>query len=145
MELEQLLGIAYTRRLDDAELTKLNNGATGLTRLLGLQFTDVGPDRVEGHVVVSEGHLQPFGLVNGGVYASIGETLGSVAGAVAAGCAVVGIENSTHFFRPASAGVIVGVATPVHVGRSTQTWDIVMTHTDKLLARTTLKTMVMRG
>ena len=88
-------------------------------------------------------HHQPAGMVNGGVFCSIGETMGSFAGFVAAGGPVVGMNNSTDLLRSVTDGVIEAETTPVHVGRRTQLWRTEMRSDGKLVAVCTLRTMVM--
>ena len=87
-------------------------------------------------------HLQPAGLVNGGVFASIGETVASVAGIVRAGGAVVGVNNDTNFIRSVRSGVIEATAEPIQLGRRTQLWRVDMRNEDRLAAQTILRTMV---
>jgi len=98
---------------------------------LGLVIDELTADRCTGHVDVTDGLKQPYGIVHGGVYCSIVETLGSVAGAAwAAGngfFGAVGVHNSTDFIRSVRDGTIVGVATPIHRGRTQQLWVIDLT------------------
>ncbi len=130
--------------LDAAELEELNAVNTGLDAALGIRYTHVAADRVTTELPVTEKLLQPAGLVSGGVYCSLAESTGSVAGMVAAGGApVVGVNNSTDFIAPVRSGVIVAEATAVQTGRHTQLWQVLMTHRNKLVARTTLRTMVL--
>ena len=96
---------------------------------------------------ITEDHLQPWGVTNGGVYASLGETAGSMASFIAAGAgpAVVGTSNQTHFLRPSVKGdVIVATAETEHVGRTTHLFRIEHTNekTGKRCALTFLKTQV---
>ena len=96
---------------------------------IGLTFTEVGVDRVVATWTASTRHHQPFGIVPGGVHASVVETLGSVGSnewvqqrdqtAYA-----VGVSNSTDFFRAVREGELVSTATAVHQGRSQQVWDV---------------------
>jgi 1,4-dihydroxy-2-naphthoyl-CoA hydrolase len=87
---------------------------------------------VVAHLTVDERHLQPYGIVHGGVYAAIGEAIASIGAAVNAisrepGMGVVGLDNHTSFLRAATAGTeIVAVALPRHAGRRTQSWEVVM-------------------
>ncbi len=99
-----------------------------LTAKLGIEYTEVGLDRVVGTMPVT-GHRQPFGLLHGGASAVLIESLGSVAAAVH--CMPerfpVGLELSCTHHGSATAGVVTGVATPVHIGRSTSTFNVVIT------------------
>jgi 1,4-dihydroxy-2-naphthoyl-CoA hydrolase len=106
--------------------------SAGFVSLIGLEFDAVTPERVTAHLAVGERHLQPYGLVHGGVHAAIAETLASVGAAVAvreAGGAggVVGLENHTSFLRTARAGERVEAeAVPLHGGRRVQSWEVSM-------------------
>ncbi|MGQ0482518.1 MAG: hotdog fold thioesterase [Pseudonocardia sp.] len=99
-----------------------------LTAKLGIEYTEVGLDRVVGTMPVA-GPRQPFGLLHGGASAVLIETLGSIAAAMH--CMPerfpVGLELSCTHHGSATAGVVTGVATPVHIGRSTSTFDVVIT------------------
>lgn len=139
--------------LSDEELTVFNstlgdNGIGGLDTLLGTKFVHVGPERIQMELEVGPDHLQPWGLANGGVYCSLGETAGSIAGFVACGAKkpVVGVNNNTDFYRSARAGeVIVTTAEPEYLGRTMQLWRIEHTRKadEKLLARTNLRIAVL--
>jgi 1,4-dihydroxy-2-naphthoyl-CoA hydrolase len=95
---------------------------------MGIQITDWTKERLVGTMPVA-GNLQPYGLLHGGANGVLAETLGSIAGALhaAEGKAVVGLELSCTHHRAARAGVVTGVCTPVHLGRSTSTFEIVIT------------------
>lgn len=108
-------------------LTAFGNG--GFVDGLGLELDEVGPDRVTAHLECGPAHHQPYGIVHGGVFAAIVETLGSIGGAVNAsrdGNVVVGVSNSTDFLRAHREGRVEAVAEPVHVGRSQQLWQVVI-------------------
>ncbi|MEM9455999.1 MAG: PaaI family thioesterase [Myxococcota bacterium] len=105
----------------------LNARLGGFERALGLRFTRATAEEVQAEVPVGPHLLQPYGLVHGGVYASIAETLCSVGAALWAmpsGKTTVGLENSTSFLRAARGGTLVGRATPVHRGQRTQVWEV---------------------
>lgn len=104
----------------------------GFVGHLGLVLDRVEAGLVEGHLRVAPEHLQPYGVVHGGVYAAIAETLASMgAHAVAAarvpGRGVVGLENHTSFLRTARVGTRVSAeARPRHTGRRVQLWTVEM-------------------
>lgn len=116
-------------------------------RMLGLTWDLLSPDRVEAHLDVREDHLQPYGIVHGGVYASIVETLGSVAGAIrvmADGKVVVGVNNSTDFLRAHRQGRLDAVGTPIHTGRLQHLWQVDITREDgAIVARGQLRLQVL--
>jgi uncharacterized protein (TIGR00369 family) len=93
---------------------------------LGLRITEVAADRVVATWTAGERHHQPYGIVHGGVHASVVETLGSVGSATWFGDRgkVVGVNNSTDFYRAVSEGELTSVATPIHQGRTQQVWVI---------------------
>jgi uncharacterized protein (TIGR00369 family) len=108
------------------------------TDYLGLEFTEVTGDRVVGQWKAGEPLHQPYGIVHGGAHCGVVETLASVGAAVWLGGKgkVVGVNNSTDFYRAVREGPLVSVATPVHRGRSQQVW-VVETHDEdgKLVSR----------
>ncbi|WP_459963507.1 PaaI family thioesterase [Nocardia sp. IFM 10818] len=108
-------------------MNKLSEGT--FTDLIGLKFTETGPDRVVAEWVVTPQQFQPFGIVNGGVYCTVIESLASFAASVWLGerGTVVGVNNNTDFLRSAREGTLRGVATPIHRGRSQQLWVVVIT------------------
>lgn len=89
---------------------------------------------------------QPYGIVHGGMYAALAETVASVGTAMAVideGNICVGMSNSTNFLRPATEGIVEAYAVPIHRGRTTWVWDIDMRSGDRLVARSTV-TMAVR-
>ena len=109
---------------------------------LGLEITEASGERVTATWTAGEKHHQPYGIVHGGVHASVVETLGSVGSALWYGddgqC--VGVSNTTDFYRAVREGELTSVATPVHQGRSQQVW-LVETHdtTGRLVSRGQLR------
>ncbi|MEV5483188.1 MULTISPECIES: PaaI family thioesterase [Streptomyces] len=95
---------------------------------MSVHVTEAAPERVVGTMPV-EGNTQPYGLLHGGASAVLAETLGSVGSMLHGGPTkiAVGVDlNCTHH-RGARSGLVTGVATPVHRGRSTATYEIVIT------------------
>jgi len=107
----------------------------------GIELIDATPDSCRGKLVIEEIHQQPYGVVHGGVYCTLIETLASAGGALWAmenGMAgAVGVSNQTDFIRATSEGVLIGSATPIHRGRTQQLWQVEVTREDnaKLVAR----------
>nr|WP_225226933.1 MULTISPECIES: hotdog fold thioesterase [Oerskovia] len=94
---------------------------------MGITLDDVAPDRVTGSMPVT-GNTQPAGLLHGGASVVLAETLGSIAAQIHAGegRAAVGIEiNATHH-RGVRSGSVHGVATALHLGRTTASYEIVV-------------------
>jgi 1,4-dihydroxy-2-naphthoyl-CoA hydrolase len=116
--------------------------------LIGLRRFDTGEDTARGEVVVRREILQPWGLVHGGVYASIAESLASWATALVVvpdGQIASGLANNTSFLRPISGGTIHAVATRRHRGRTTWVWDVDMTDDEGRLCATSRVTVAVRG
>jgi 1,4-dihydroxy-2-naphthoyl-CoA hydrolase len=120
------------------------------TRTLGLRFTQVAPERVVAYLEASPQHHQPYGVLHGGVYASIVEAVASYGAGSAARAAgqrgVLGVSNSTDFYRSHSAGELMCVGTPVHEGRSAHVWQVEVTRSSdgKLVARGQVRFHVVR-
>jgi 1,4-dihydroxy-2-naphthoyl-CoA hydrolase len=111
---------------------------TGLNEALGFSLDEVGPDRVVMSWTVGPQHLQPYGIVHGGVYCAVVEASASVGAAVWFGerGKVVGAANHTNFLRAVREGRLVATATPIHRGRSQQLWQVeVVDDADRLVAR----------
>jgi 1,4-dihydroxy-2-naphthoyl-CoA hydrolase len=98
---------------------------------MGIRILEASSERVVGTMPV-EGNTQPYGILHGGASCVLAESLGSLGAALQAGPDrfTVGIEiNATHH-RPARTGLVTGVATLVHGGRTMCTFDIVITDED---------------
>jgi 1,4-dihydroxy-2-naphthoyl-CoA hydrolase len=109
---------------------------------LGLEITEASESRVVARWTAAERHHQPYGIVHGGVHASVVETLGSVGSAMWFGDRgkVVGVSNSTDFYRAVTDGSGESVATPVHQGRTQQVWVVETRDAeDRLIARGQLR------
>ncbi len=93
---------------------------------LGIEFLEVGDDWLSARVPVNRQTCQPYGLLHGGVSVVLAETLGScgAAFAVPEGTQVVGLDVNANHLRGASEGWVTGVARAVHLGRTTQVWQI---------------------
>lgn len=96
---------------------------------LGIEFLEVGDDFIRARVPVDTRTRQPYGLLHGGVSVVLAETLGSCGAAFAAppGQRAVGLDINANHLRGATSGWVTGVCRPVHVGRTTQVWQIDMT------------------
>lgn len=112
---------------DLAESVKANVGA--LNEQMGVVILEASPERVVATMPV-EGNTQPYGLLHGGASVVLAETLGSVGSALHAstfGMLAVGVDiNATHH-RSASSGLVTGTATPIHLGRNSACYEVVIT------------------
>ena len=103
-------------------------GMGALAQKMGIEFTEFSVERSVGTMPV-EGNTQPVGLLHGGAYVVLGESLGSMAANLHAGPSrlAVGVDiNATHT-RSATSGIVTGVCTPIHLGRSMTVHEIVVT------------------
>ena len=93
---------------------------------LGMQFLEVGDDFIRARVPVDTRTRQPYGILHGGVSVVLAETLGSCGAAYAAppGQRAVGLDINANHLKSAHAGWVTGTTRPLHVGRSTQVWQI---------------------
>ncbi|MCV7251022.1 PaaI family thioesterase [Mycolicibacterium fluoranthenivorans] len=112
----------------------------GFDNELGLKYLEVTPDGGRAQLTITDKVLQPWGIVHGGVYCAVVESLASVSGHVwlaeHGGGTVVGVNNNTDFLRAISSGTVTAVSTPIHRGRRQQLWLITITdENDKLVAR----------
>lgn len=93
---------------------------------LGIVFTEIGPDYLRATMPVDARTHQPYGLLHGGASVLLAETVGSTAGmlCVGEGQGCVGIEINANHLRGVRSGTVTATARPLHVGRSTQVWEI---------------------
>jgi 1,4-dihydroxy-2-naphthoyl-CoA hydrolase len=106
---------------------QLNTVVRGFDRLYGLQLVDYADGEISAEVAVRDEVKQPAGLVHGGLYASIAESMTSLATALAVmgdGKMAMGLSNSTSFLRPITEGVVHAHAEAIHRGRTTWVWDV---------------------
>jgi uncharacterized protein (TIGR00369 family) len=99
----------------------------GFDRLYGLEITEARDGLLRGQVSVRDELKQPAGLVHGGVYAAIAESLASTGTAVAVmaeGKVAMGISNLTSFMRPITTGTVYAEAKARHRGRTTWVWEV---------------------
>lgn len=107
---------------------------------LGLVFTELTPDGARAELEVKPHLLQPMGIVHGGVYCSVIESMASSSAyvwlAAHGGGNVVGVNNNTDFLRAISAGTVYGVSEPIHRGRRQQLWLVtIRDQQDRVVAR----------
>ncbi|MBB3036317.1 PaaI family thioesterase [Hoyosella altamirensis] len=110
----------------------------GMGEYLGLRFTEITPDSVRAHWRIRPDMHQPAGLVHGGVYCAVVETVASLAGSAWLGDRghVVGVNNNTDFLRAVREGTLHAHAIPMHRGRLQQLWLVNITDDQhKLIAR----------
>lgn len=111
---------------------------------LGIRFSEISVERLVATMPV-EGNTQPAGLLHGGASTALAETMGSVGASLHAGSGaiVVGVDiNATHH-RSARSGLVTGTATPLYLGRTMATYEIVITdESDKRLCTARISCMI---
>jgi uncharacterized protein (TIGR00369 family) len=115
---------------DPSDVTAMVNASLGgWNTAMGLRFTRVTAEECVGELIVGAHHLQPYGIVHGGVHTGIIEAACSTGAAIVAlsrGQSVVGLENSTSFIAAARGGTLRVTAKPLTRGRRTQVWEAVV-------------------
>lgn len=131
--------------IDDAELAR--RSTRSLVGTLGFKIEDVAEDRATGSFEVSDAVRQPLGIVHGGAYAAMAETLASATTYLVVrddGEIAVGQSNFTSFLRPVSDGTVHAEARRKHRGRTSWVWEIDFTDDDGRLCATSRVTMAIR-
>ena len=111
-----------------AHLTAIHVGTA--VDALGIEFLEVGDDFFKARVPVDKRTRQPYGILHGGVSVVLAETLGSCGAASAApeGYRAVGLDINANHLKAASSGWVTGITRPIHIGRTTQVWQIDLTN-----------------
>ena len=94
---------------------------------IGIQFTEIGEDYIKATMPVDHRTKQPMGLLHGGASVALAESLGSVASVLCVDPekqTVVGLEINANHIKTAKEGIVTGITKPIHLGRSTQVWEI---------------------
>jgi uncharacterized protein (TIGR00369 family) len=126
---------------------QIKDGIAGFEQTLGLVLGEVSDTEAFASVRVRDELKQPYGLVHGGVYASIAESLASWATGIAVqprGCIALGMGNSTSFLRPITQGVVHARAWRIHAGRTTWIWDVECRDDEERLCAVTRMTIAVR-
>lgn len=110
------------------DLDRINSwNSNTLVEHLGMRVTEVGDDYVRGTMPVDARTIQPFGLLHGGASVALAESLGSLAANLVLESnkeMAVGLDINANHVRSATSGYVTGTARPLHIGRSTQVWEI---------------------
>ena len=101
----------------------------GFAGFAGVEWQEIAGDEAHARLAIAKEHMQPYGFVHGGVYATLAESVASRATAemMEEGMAALGMSNHTTFLRPVTQGHINAVARRRHAGRTTWLWDVEMT------------------
>ena len=122
-------------------------GRDGLGDLIGLEYVEAGPEEVRARVEVTDDLRQPAGLVHGGVFGAVAESVCSGATWLAVraeGMIVVGQSVGATFLRPIADGHVNAVARPRHRGRTTWVWDVEVTDDEGRLCALVRMTIAVR-
>lgn len=123
--------------LSDDIVDELNAIRGGFNAALGLLVVRATYEEVVGEIVLGPQHHQPYGIVHGGLYTAMVETLASVGAALnlaALGLHAVGLDNNTSFLKAVRVGTLRGIARPLSRGRRTQVWEVAIHCADELVA-----------
>lgn len=112
----------------EPNIERLNTShENSIANRIGIRFTEVGPDYLRATMPVDARTHQPLGLLHGGASVVLAETLGSVGGSYCVDFPdyfCVGVEVNANHVRAVRSGEVTGTASPLHIGRSTQVWEI---------------------
>lgn len=122
---------------NEAILKAINDRGRGtMSEHIGIEFTEVGDDFIKGTMPVDQRTRQPVGILHGGASVVLAETLGSTAANVAVDGKAqycVGLDINANHIRSVRDGQVEGVAKPLHLGRTTQVWEIRISQEGKLV------------
>jgi uncharacterized protein (TIGR00369 family) len=119
----------------------------GFAEEIGVEWLDLDPDGARARIEIRKEHLQPYGIVHGGVHSSLAESLTSAATYNAVkddGRVAMGQANDTAFVRPVSEGTIEARAVARHRGRTTWLWDVEIRDQEGRLCALTRMTIAVR-
>jgi 1,4-dihydroxy-2-naphthoyl-CoA hydrolase len=134
------------------DLARLNSwSANTMMETLGIRITAVGDDWLQGTMPVDARTHQPYGLLHGGASVALAETLGSTAAMLTLDPdqeLAVGLDINANHIRGVRAGTVTGTAKMLHIGRTTQVWEIRIENEDGALvciSRITMAVIAARG
>ncbi len=111
-----------------------NFEGNNLDNFLGHEMIEIKENFVKSKLKIEDHHKQPMGLVHGGIYSTLSETICSYGANYLEGGVYVGVNNNTDFLTSVETGEIICIAEPIKVGRSYQLWESKIYHNDKLCA-----------
>ena len=111
-----------------------NFDGDNLDNYLGHEMIEIKENFVKSKLEVKDHHKQPMGLVHGGIYSTLAETISSYGANFLDGGTYVGVNNNTDFLSSVKDGEIVCIAEPIRIGRSYQLWECKMYNDEKLCA-----------
>jgi len=102
-------------------------GKNTMVEHIGIEITDLGADYLRGRMPVDGRTIQPMGILHGGASIALAETLGSIAANLVVDpekSYCVGLDINGNHIRSAKQGFVTGTARPLHIGSTTQVWNI---------------------
>lgn len=129
-------------------LEEINQRRKGtMVEHVGIEITALGEDSITGRMPVDHRTKQPAGMLHGGASVALAESLGSIAANLVIDLEkfyCVGLEINANHVRPSAGGFVEGVATPLHLGKTTQIWEIKITQDDNLVCISRLTMAVIK-
>ena len=119
------MSIWFNKELSIKEFAPLGKDTMG--EHLGIEWTELGDNFIKAKMPVDQRTKQPYGLLHGGASCTLAETIGSVASAMVIDqnrFQCVGLEINANHVHSATSGFVTGIASPLHLGKSTHVWDI---------------------
>ncbi len=114
---------------------------------LGIEIIEFGDDYLKGRMPADERTFQPYGIVHGGASVVLAESLGSQGASLCVNMEthiVMGLEVNANHIRPVRSGYVTGIASPIHLGRTTQVWECKMYNDDQKLTCNSRLTVAVR-
>lgn len=116
----------------EVNIEQINSTVKGsMLEAIGIDFIEIGENYIRARMPVDRRTIQPAGILHGGASVALAESLGSVAANLCVDTAknvCVGLEINANHIRSIRSGWVTGVATPIHLGSTTQIWDIRITN-----------------
>ncbi len=129
--------MSFYYKPEEITLEALNKrGANTMADWIGIEFCEIGPDYLVAKMPVDRRTVQPLGVVNGGAFCALAETLGSTAANLCidrSKYVSLGLDINANHLRSANKGFVYGTAKAFHIGKSTQVWEIKITDEDQNL------------
>ncbi len=119
----------FTPGMTIDDINKIGQNSMG--GYLGIEVTEIGEDFIKGKMPVDQRTRQPYGMLHGGASVVLAESLGSIAATLTVDqnkqyC--VGLDINANHIRGVKEGYVYGIASPFHIGKSTQVWEIKVTN-----------------
>ena len=126
------MSIWFNKELSLKDFSKIETKT--MATFLGIEWVEIGENFLKAKMPVDERTKQPYGLLHGGASCVLAETIGSLASAMVVDTAqyqCVGLEINANHVHSATSGYVTGIATPLHLGKSTHVWDIKIYNEDE--------------